>query len=816
MGTERVGAYELTGLIGEGGMGAVYEARRADDQFERRVAIKMMRQGLGSDFMVKRFLNERQVLARLEHPGIARMFDGGLTEHGQPYFVMELVAGQPLDQYVEDRKLPLREKLTLFRKLCDAVAFAHSNLVVHRDLKPQNVLVTATGEPKLLDFGIAKLVDSPGSGKETVAGFRVVTPRYASPEQFSGVEVSTRSDIYSLGIMLYELLTARSPYGVTEEFDTARWIQAVTKMTPPKPNSGPDLDAIVMKAIAKDPEDRYATVEQMSQDILAFLESRPVSAREYRPVERVGKFVRRNKLAVAGVSLLLITLTAGVIGTWWQGRIARQERELADRRFIEARDLARLFLFDFYDAVIELPGSTPVQRVLIDKTMQHFERMERAAREDATLLVELAEGYRRMGDLLGNPYVPNLGDTPKALTTYQRGLDLFKNHPADRLSKDARRAQAGIRTSLAAALAQTGEAARGKTEMESSEKVLASLAATYPTDMNIAVERATLYNQMADLYNGSISGGTFDATKARDYLEKSCESWRTARWLAVENPKAARGVAICQIKLGTLAYNAGDAPKAIEQLRQALDALNALPESVQNQQKTLRSKAHATMALGNSYMGQGDWEKAVSALTESVTLNEQMVTADPRNAQTVISFAQVLRVRADVNWNRGDKEGSRRDYERMIQVLDKLVESQPANVIARTELGKAYRSIAQTHMALKQPGLAREESKKAFELLGELARRSEASADVAYEYAITLAKAEPPDLQRVPEAIEFLEKAHKLYGGKEPYTMRELALLHERAGNKARAIELLDQLLTMLPESTERERVKNKKKDLGG
>ena len=813
---QRVGAYEITGLIGEGGMGAVYEARRADAQFERRVAIKMMRQGLGSGFLVERFLNERQVLARLEHPGIARMLDGGVTERGQPYFVMELVEGQALDHYVEDRKLAVRERIGLFRKLCEAVAFAHRNLVVHRDLKPQNVLVTAAGEPKLLDFGIAKLVDTPGgAGKETIAGFRVVTPRYASPEQFAGYEVSTRSDIYSLGVMLYELLAGRSPYGgATEEFTTAQWVEAVMRQAPPKPQAGADLDAIVMKAIAKDPEDRYATVEQLAQDLGLYLEGRAVTAREYRPAERVAKFVRRNKLAVGAAAMLLVAIAAGVLGTWWQGRIAQQERALAERRFVEARGLARLFLFDFYDAVLDLPGSTPVQRVLIDKTMEYFERMEQAAREDATLMVELAEGYRRMGDLLGNPYVPNVGDVPKAVAAYQRGIDLFRNHPA--VTREEQRVRAGLRTSLAAALSQAGETPRGRKEMEESERVLEALAAKYPTDIPVAVERATLYNQWADYYNTSMTGGEFNAVKAQEYLERSCEAWRTAKWLDAAHPKAARGVAICQIKIGTLSYNAGNAPKAIEQLTAALADLDRLPEDVQQQQKTIRSKAHAANALGNAYLGQGENEKALAALSQSVALNERLAGADPKNAQTAIALAQVLRSRADTRWNLNDKPGAKQDYAAITRVVGKLVEANPENVPARIELAKGFRSLGQTEFALNQTAAAREASQKAFALLADLAKRPEATADALFEYAVTLAQCEPADMQRPAEAAEYLEKANRIYGGREPFTLRALALLYEQLGNKKRAIELWDQLLGLLPESAERERVKNKKKELGG
>ena len=220
--------------------------------------------------------------------------------------------------------------------------------------------------------------------------------------------------------------------------------------------------------------------------------------------------------------------------------------------------------------------------------------------------------------------------------------------------------------------------------------------------------------------------------------------------------------------------------------------------------------------MGNAYLGQGENEKALAALSQSVALNERLAGADPKNAQTAIALAQVLRSRADTRWNLNDKPGAKQDYAAITRVVGKLVEANPENVPARIELAKGFRSLGQTEFALKQTAAAREASQKAFALLADLAKRPEATADALFEYAVTLAQCEPADMQRPAEAAEYLEKANRIYGGREPFTLRALALLYEQLGNRKRAIEIWDQLLAMLPESAERERVKNKKKELGG
>lgn len=318
---EQIGPYRVLDVLGQGGMGTVYRAMRVDGDFTMQVAVKVVKRGMDSDGVVRRFRRERQILARLGHPNIARLLDGGVTSDGLPYLVMEFVEGKSLDAYCEEHDLSLRERLMLFRSVCSALQYAHRNLIVHGDVKPSNILVTADGVPKLLDFGVAKLLDPTSPESTVTAEFRPMTPAYASPEQLRGEAVGTLSDVYSLGVVLYELLAGQRPYkfGSASPVSVRRVIESTE---PPKPSviSGRrdlagDLDNIALKAMDKEPERRYASVEQLSEDLRLLLEGRPVTARPATLPYRVDKFVRRNPFAVAATLLLSLTLLGGVVAT---------------------------------------------------------------------------------------------------------------------------------------------------------------------------------------------------------------------------------------------------------------------------------------------------------------------------------------------------------------------------------------------------------------------------------------------------------------------------------------------------------------------
>jgi serine/threonine-protein kinase len=356
---ERIGRYKILREVGRGGMGVVYLAEREDGEFSQRVAVKLVKRGLDTEDILRRFRNERQILASLHHPNIAQLFDGGETEDGRPYFVMEYVEGLPLLRYCEERGLSIVERLKMFRRVCAAVSHAHQNLIVHRDIKPSNILVTEDGEPKLLDFGVAKILNAGVAGEtQTRAQQRVMTPEYASPEQVRGQRVTTATDVYSLGVILFELLTDARPYKLKdtspEELSRvicdseptrpseviadlkSRVLNPQSAIRNPKLLRG-DLDNIVLMALRKEPSRRYGSVEQLSEDIRRHLEGRPVLARKDTSLYRASKFVRRNRVGVAAACLVFLTLSAGIAATAWQARRAREQARIADAKSAEAK-----------------------------------------------------------------------------------------------------------------------------------------------------------------------------------------------------------------------------------------------------------------------------------------------------------------------------------------------------------------------------------------------------------------------------------------------------------------------------------------------
>jgi non-specific serine/threonine protein kinase/serine/threonine-protein kinase len=470
----RVGRYRILEEVGRGGMGAVFAAVRDDGEFEQKVALKLIKSGLSTTTIVRRFRHERQILASLEHPHIARLLDGGMSDDGVPFYVMEYVEGEPIDEYCRARGLGVRERLGLFRQVCAAVSYAHRRLIVHRDLKPSNILVTGEGRAKLLDFGIAKVVSQgDGDAQGTATQLGLMTPDYASPEQFRGEPVTTSTDVYSLGVVLYELLTDALPYSLSGlrldqmlkvvcETEPARPSHAAAERGPlavglrtrPMPGvaggdarpprretSQPavgnpqslrgDLDNIVLKALRKEPERRYESVEQFSEDVRRHLAELPVSARPDTFAYRASKFVRRNRVAVVAASLVFLALIAGILGTAYQARVARGERERAEKRFEQVRKLANNVVFKYHDAIASLPGATAAREMLVKDATEYLDILSRDAQDNPGLARELALAYLKIGNVQGEAYQANVGDSGGALVSYRKSLDILERLDAE-------------------------------------------------------------------------------------------------------------------------------------------------------------------------------------------------------------------------------------------------------------------------------------------------------------------------------------------------------------------------------------------------
>jgi non-specific serine/threonine protein kinase/serine/threonine-protein kinase len=377
----RLGVWQIEHLIDRGGAGEVYAAHRADGTFRQRAALKLLRHGAVAE--ASRFQSEREILARLEHPGIARLLDGGVARDGRPYMVMEYVEGTSLTEYCDSAQLGLTGRLKLFANVCDVVSYAHRCLVVHRDLKPRNILVTQDGRVKLLDFGVAKLLDAVSPNNELTAA--PLTPDYAAPEQLTGQPITTATDVYALGVVLFELLTARKPFKPTD-MPVAQAVRAVLHDEPPMPSRAArsgvrsavparllegDLDAIVAKCLRKEPEHRYETVAALERDLRRFLDDEPVTAREGARLYVLGRFLRRHRWMVAAGSLVFLALTASLAMVSWQAHRIAEERDIARRAAAREEAVRHYVKRMFRSSVAASDGGEPLTaKAMLDRTAQ--------------------------------------------------------------------------------------------------------------------------------------------------------------------------------------------------------------------------------------------------------------------------------------------------------------------------------------------------------------------------------------------------------------------------------------------------------------
>ncbi|MBV9670921.1 MAG: serine/threonine protein kinase, partial [Acidobacteriales bacterium] len=421
---QRFGAYRIEAQIASGGMGTVFRAVRADDEYNKQVAIKLVSIGAMSQQAAELFRRERQVLAGLEHPNIARLLDGGTTPDGVPYIVLEYVDGQRVTSYAAAHALSVEQKLNLFLKVCSAVQYAHQHLVIHRDIKPANILVTPAGEPKLLDFGIAKIVELDASGQATMTALQALTPEYASPEQLLGKSITTATDVYSLALVLYELLTGVHPFASARP-SPLRLQQAILDEDPEPPSRAVlhegtegskalaqqlrgDLDCIINKATRKTASERYPSVEQFTDDLRRHLENLPVLAQPDTLRYRATKLVRRHKTAVLSSAFAVAILLCAFAGTAYEAHVARVERTRAEQRFNDVRKLANALLFEIHDSVQDLPGSTPARKLIAQRSLEYLDSLSSEQTNDIGLLRELATAYERVGELQGHYLANNL------------------------------------------------------------------------------------------------------------------------------------------------------------------------------------------------------------------------------------------------------------------------------------------------------------------------------------------------------------------------------------------------------------------------
>ena len=443
---QTIGPYTLISPLGHGGMGVVWLAARSDGRFERRVAIKFLKFAVASRIGEKRFRQEGQILGQLRHPHIAELIDAGVTSTGEPFLVLEYVEGEPIDEYCDRHKLNVEARIKLFLDVLGSVAHAHSNLIVHRDIKPPNVLVRNDGQVKLLDFGIAKLLGPDGNSaaiQATRESQGALTPQFAAPEQITGGTITTAADVYALGVVLYMILTGQHPAGpgphspatlvkAIVETEPTRSSDAVTTdagtaaaekrgATPDKLHRQlrGDLDTVLAKALKKNPQERYVSVTAFADDLGRYLKHQPISARPDSIRYRAAKFIRRNRMGLSAVTLALSAILAA-------SGVAVYQARTAERRFQDVRKLAHTFVFDLHDEVAKLEGSIKVREMMVRTGMEYLDNLARNAGGDLELQREIAAAYMKIGDAEGYPTKANLGRTSDALASYAKAGDIYR------------------------------------------------------------------------------------------------------------------------------------------------------------------------------------------------------------------------------------------------------------------------------------------------------------------------------------------------------------------------------------------------------
>ncbi len=717
---QSIGAYKIVRELGRGGMGVVYLGERADGEFRKQVAIKLITAGRFDPGLEKRFRRERQILARFEHPGIARFIDGGATEEAQPYFVMEYVEGRPLVEFCAPLSIPGR--IEIFLKICHAVAHAHQSLIVHRDLKPSNILVTADGRPKLLDFGLARVLDSgssPESADEplTQAGVPILTPAYASPEQIRGEPFTVSGDVYSLGVILFELLAGRRPYDISGasllemmrtvcEKEPARLSESAADPALGRKLRG-DLESICAKALEKDARRRYATVDELSTDLRRYLAGLPVRARNATFAYRAGKLLRRHRVAIplAAVAAILILAFASV---------ALIEARRSQRRFTEVRSLAHSVMFDLHDAIEPLPGSTQARALLVREALDYLERLSRESTGDFQLSWEVALGYRRIGAVQGYGPEANLGNSQAALQSFRKSAAIFDRLNARQPSNRAlRHDYVGVLSQLSTAYSATGDAANAS---------------------RAAIQAVALAE---------------DAYRAR------------------QDDQATYDLALARAALADLSTNQGRYPEAIPIREKARDLFDQLSDAQPHNLERTRSAAVAHKRLAALYAVTERFDDANREYHRARVLDEARSAANPSDMRTKLDLSYDY---SDLGWvssRRNDHPAALDWYQKALALREQAAQADPANQRAAESVASSTGRIASVYFRMGDLDRALAQTQKALALWKARAARpgapwsistevADAHRDLAEIYAAR---------QSCPRASAEYEQARSIYSG---------------------------------------------------
>jgi len=818
----RVGPYQLDGLVGRGGMGAVFLAHRADGQFEQKVAIKLIDLPLATDLFRERFRQERQILAGLQHPYIARLLDGGVTPEGDLYLAMEYVDGVPIHRFCQDRNLPIDQRLALFMHVCEAVQFAHQNLVVHRDLKPDNIFVAEDGTPRLLDFGTAKLISpslaNPGS-EFTREGFQSFTPQYASPEQILGNPITTASDTYSLGVLLYLLLTGSLPYEI-KEITTGEMLRVVCEEPPRKPGNAvglnkrldSDLEAILQKALRKEPQQRYRTAEQLASDVEAYLEGKPVAARHGTLRYRATKFIRRHRLGIAGAALLSVTLVAGVAGVLWQAKLADAERRRAEARSADLRELSNSLLSELDDAIKELPGSTGVQKLLVTRVLEHLDRMAKDVQGDRQTQLDLVDAYTRLGNIQGNPYDQNLGDPAGGIASIDKAIALaIPLAPQGSTDREALR-------DLALAQECRSEILFGAARTPEAISTMRAAVATY--DRVIAFpnvtpaligDAAAAYGTLGDELGQSGTSSLADSDAALVVYRKTIELDNRALSIDPGFLRAHRGLSILQMKIGSVEMET-DPAQALKDFQLALQRADTLPKADQSTYATMRMRSMVQRKEADAMSELGEYTQADALFKQVAAVQQRLAATDPDDLRARADLEVVLNDEAIAFEDAADPAlaSSPNDrarnlaaaadlFAKVVDITGKMLQQDPTNENWKSVLADSQVRLGTAQTELHQAGDSAAIASKGIATMRELAMKAQASPMILDQAADAFIRVQPASLRDPQFALACAQRAVALGHGQRPSDLLTLAQAYRASGQIDKGRATARQGMALLP-----------------
>ena len=741
-----IGAFVIEERLGSGGSSVVFRARRASN-FSQQVAIKLLRSAAG-ETLVARFLREREILATLHHPHIAQLYDAGTSDDGTPYLVLEYVDGVSWDRWLRDATPALPQVLQHFLSVCDAVRYAHQRLFVHRDIKPANLLIDRADTPKLLDFGIAKLLADSHNSELTRELGNSFTPAYAAPEQIDGGAVTTATDVHALGVLLYESLSGKHPYRSSGDGDQ-QTLRAVMESEPGKPSTAlgdsilaraapalrADLDNIVLTAIEKDPARRYAGVSELAADIRAALAGHPIAARTHTWRYLAGKFVRRHRLPVLVTTLALAAVLTASATALWQARIAVQERAVADRRFDQVRQFTHNILFDYHEGIQKLPGSLPMQQRLVQDSLAYLEALQKEAGNDALLWQDIAEAWMKTGNLQGNPYVSNLGDFKGAERSYAQAEAALAQVPDNAGGTVRAILQARLLANQAHLDYRDGELDRARARYEASIAIFEAMAESDRALTDIRLEYADTLDNLGDLLGRDGQNSLMQIERARATYLQSAEVRAAALAAEPDNPQVRYAVYKSRLREGEYWAGQGDMQRAETELLATLALIQSLHAENPDDSYRRREVALVRARLVPVQDALDKIPESIDNALEAVRIMDAMFTLDPDNdsMRQGLSASCGWAARQLIKAGRYVEAGP--VIERQIQISRERLQAVPGNAEVEFSLSLALRRLGEQQAGLGQYADAIATHQNALALQEKL---TTLGADYALSHALSL------------------------------------------------------------------------------